>query len=302
MRVEIPIVLNLRIVPDAFFGALISGLEPSVVPALFPQTHARLMELARKGRALWSAKASQIPGTNGRPLRLGTGADDRMVRLDKTAFVNSIQIRQEDGESITVYSSDPQAECIESGTPGGIEIDLHKVLAYAPKARLTKPDKGGVSHRYLRVPFRHQLESLPSGVVRAMKDKSPYLVASTYSEPSIHDGSKSVTRFLYVPGAGRLKASEIQHVNSRVRNSKYLIGPDQAQRLTGLMRTGEKGHGAYLTIRTLSEANPEGWRVPAYDAQHLAEQTATQLRADSVNWFTEALKADALALVERVGR
>ena len=70
------------------------------------------------------------------------------------------------------------------------------------------------------------------------------------------------------------------------------IEPASIQRLAGLVRTGTAKHSQYLTIRTLSNANTEGWKIKGYEAQHLTDAVKTELLTISKDWFDESIKAD----------
>lgn len=297
-RLVIDVPLTLRLVPDVFMQRL-AELKREQLAGVFPHTLKRLGELGQVGASLWREKATQVPGTEGRPLRLGTGPDNPMVRLNRTNYANSIHVEpseDQDDHSLLIVSTDPQAVVIEKG---GKEINLHEVLAYAPKARLSQH-----GHRYLRVPFRHATTGpgssgqrfqtinpnggssvLPKTVQAAMKKKSPYLITGSYFErgPNVRKGMTQ--RFLYLRGPGCLKADEL-----------HALGIDPAeltgQRLVGLMRTGAQRHGQYLTIRTLSEANDRGWKIQPYPAQQVAADVANSIRALASDWFDEAVRHD----------
>lgn len=124
-------------------------------------------------------------------MRLGTGPGDRMVQLNRTAYAQSIRIEpvkvSPGAASVTVYSQDPQAGPIEDGSA---EMNLHDVLAYAPKAKRSK-----AGHRYLSIPFRwattapggpggQRFQSstnvLPKSVLDVMKSKRISRVTGTY--------------------------------------------------------------------------------------------------------------------------
>lgn len=300
--VEVP--LNLTVVPDAFVRRL-AELRQDQVASLFPNTIRRLGELVKVGQALWRERATKLPGAEGRPLRLGTGPTDPMVRLDRTAYANSIQLAPgPDAElSAILFSDDPQAAIIEQG---GAEIDLHAILAYAPKAYQGKKGK------YLHIPFRHATTEpggpsgqrfqtatnvLPQSVLEVMRHKKAWLIVGHKHEMGPNAMGPNlpgmVRRNVYTRRPGRLKGSELQALG---------IDPTsrEGRRLVGLMRAGKKGHRQYLTIRTLSEANPNGWRIPAYAAQAPALATAEDMRKLSSDWFDEALQADAQSWLQGV--
>lgn len=304
MRTVIEIPLNLTIVPDAFVQRL-SELRQDQVAALFPNTIRRLGDLAKVGQVLWQERATKIPGAEGRPLRLGTSAKDPMVRLDRTAYASSVQLAPgpESELSVIVYSDDPQAKVIEQG---GVEIDLHHILSYAPKAykgkkgkylhipvRFSTTEPGGRSGKrfqYLIPPSSSNV--LPAQVLAVMRRKRPWLITGHRMEPGAN--VPMVQRNIYTKRPGRLSAGELQALKQN---------PDspEGRRLIGLMRAGKNGHRQYLTIRTLSEANPNGWRIPAYSAQRVRDAVKADLNKLLPGWFDEALKADAQAWLDGAG-
>lgn len=304
-KLIIDVPLTIRLIPDVFMQRL-ADLKGDQLTAVFPYTMKRLGELGQVGASLWREKASQVPGAEGRPLRLGTGPADPMVRLNRTDYVNSIHVEpsQDQGDhALFIVSTDPQAVVIEKG---GVEIDLHKVLAYAPKARLSREGK-----KYLRIPFRHATTEpgshgqrfqvirpqgsnvLPKAVHAAMKKKSPYLITGSYLEQGPNVKKGKVQRFFYTKSDG-LKAQELKAMG---------IDPAEltGQRLVGLMRTGTKGHSQYLTIRTLSEANDHGWKIQPYQAQQVAANVANSIRALASDWFDESVRADVQNWLAQAG-
>lgn len=304
-RIEVQIPLTVFLPPQV--DRLIrEAFQPDAVAKLFPNTIRRLGELGQVGVTLWRERAVQIPGAEGRPLRLGPP----MVRLNRQEYANSIALQPaeviRDGLSAEIATADPQAKTIEEG---GTLIDLHAILAYAPKARQSKAGK-----KYLYIPFRHATTApggpggqrfqatsakwgsnvLPPNVLAVMQTKKPSQIVGSYFErgPNIRGGM--VQRFLYSRRPGRLTLQELTQLG-------YSAQSIEARKLTGLFRTGRAGHGAYLTIRTLSEANDKGWRIPPYQAQQLAHKTAADLRALGSDWFDGALKADAALWAAAVG-
>ena len=278
-------------------AALMRGIQPDAIQDLFPNTVRRLGELGREGQRLWMEKAMQIPGTDGRPLRLGTGPGDRMVFLNSSQYAQSITVEPvvSEGGDLTavVGTADRQAMTIEVGGP---EIDLHAVLQYSQKARMSK-----AGHKYLLVPFRHAATApggpggsrfqtasnvIPPRVLGIMRQKTSSLVArAKRSEPSVNYPGKLAKRNLYKRRGGSLTADDMAQAGSTDRN------------LLGMKRIGGKGHHGYITIRTLTQANPDGWRIRGYEAQHLASRTAEELQRMAETYFEDALKADAAGWV-----
>lgn len=293
---------------------IVAGIKKEMWPALFPNTLKQVESLAQQGTAIWREKATKIPGQEGRPLRLAP-----YVALNPTNYAASIvdEPMEDDptGLGYVVGSREEQALFIENGTPEDQQpMDLHMVLSHAPKARQGKNGK------YLRIPLRQPTTEpggaggqrfqahgarfgdgvLPPGVVRAMLKKNQYLITGHYQEPSIHHGGGMVTRNRYSKNPGRLTLAEINRISER---SKHAITPAYAKRITGLLRGGTKGHSQYLTIRTLSEANPQGWRIKAYPPQQVSEEVARELEAivESGSFFRDAMQADAKHIGEMVG-
>lgn len=290
---------------------VLMGMDQAHWPALFPNTLKQVEQLARTGAGIWREKATQLPGQEGRPLRI-----QPYVALSIPQYAASIvdQPNTDDpaGLGYVIGSAEEQAPLIEEGTPDDQRpMDLHLVLGTAPKARRNKQGK-----RYLRIPFRHATTApggpagqrfqgrpssvLPPAVVKAMQHKRRYLVTSRYQEPSIHPGGGVVTRFRYTK-PDPLTMDELTALNTRAH--KYTLSSEQVSRLAGLLKTGQKGHSQYLTIRTLSESNPRGWRVKGYTPKRLAESVAQEMErlvADGT-YFQKAMEADAQHISRMVG-
>lgn len=306
---NIPVTIQLSTTMPAGLERLMSeGLRPEDAARMFPNTIRRLTQLAQVGVDLWKEKAHAIAGAEGRPIKAG-GAGQPMVRLDRKSYEDSIVVGpyqpQQDGLRIEIYSDSPQAVPIEEGST---IIDLHAILPYARKAKMSKS-----GHRYLSIPFRHATTEpggqggsrfqsvsnrwgsnvLPPQVVAAMRKKKPSTVIGATTRPSVNYPGQSVTQHLYSPHPGRLTANELRRLG---------LSPlfPAGRKLVGLMRTGAAGHSSYITIRTLSEANPDGWRIPAYHAQRVAQSTARGLQALSSDWFDQAIRADLDAVLQSV--
>lgn len=293
-------------IPDVIARHVLGAFERSAGERTFPNAALALSRLAALGRDTWRMHAQQLPGREGRPLRLGTSANDPMVRLDQQELASSIVARPSSTFEWWVGSTSRQAETVEHGTPGGTPMDLHAVLPYAPKVRRSK--KG---HLYLRIPFRHATTSasegkgyrfqgptdehvLPRAVIHAMKNKRRYQIVGTYQEPSVsptHQG-RMVQRYLYSSNPGRLSEEELIRMG---------LPEKQIQRLTGLMRVGKARHGAYLTIRTLSQANPEGWRVSPYAAHPIMQQSMNAVGAQASSMIDDAIRRDIAEIANQVG-
>lgn len=301
-RFVVTIPLTLRWLPDARLTRLLQD-RPTTLE-VFPNTVRQVGALARTGVALWRERATKVAGAEGRPLTLGPP----MVRLDRSAYALSIglepMVEESQGVSVSIGSEDPQAKVIESG---GALIDLHEMLDYAPKAR-----RSTHGHKYLRIPFRHattapgpggqrfQAQSakwgsnvLPAKVLAAMQSKRRYLVTGSYYErgPNVRRGM--VLRHLY-SRPGRLTSQELTALG---------FGPQtiEGRKLAGLMRVGRERHGGYVTIRTLSQAQPAGWRIDAYRAQHAAQATAQDLEKLAPTYFDAAIREDLTALLTAGG-
>lgn len=312
VRVEVP--LTLTLVPPPFVQQMAGGMTSEQVQKIFPNVGKRMVALGNLAAETWKRKIWTIPGATGRPLKIGP-----YVGLNRETYSTSVYLAPDAWESdaltVTIYSDDKQAELIENG---GDEIDMHDVLPNSEKARMSKDGK-----LYLRIPFRHATQSaeggrvLPKAVIAAMRGKPKYLDISHRTDRSagVSTGRTNlpVERFRYTPNPGRLTAGDIAVINRKAQQ-KYLLPPGHqgpprpllistayASRLEGLMRTGGPRHGGYLTIRTLSQANLEGWRIPPYPAQRLVTAVAREIEQHLDGWFDDALAADVLSWMEQAG-
>lgn len=299
--------VTITIAAPALPKALADAVRPESVATLFPNTIIKLVELANKGVAIWRERALAIPGAEGRPLRLGTSLMDPMVRLNQFEYASSIALQpmEETGGPLeaVIGTSDRQAIPIEIGGP---EIDLHAILDYAPKARMSK--KG---NRYLLVPFRQATTApggsggarfqtptnvIPPRLLGIMRGKQASIITGHYLEhgpnraigPNTWQGQ--VQRNIYALGAGRLTKADLT-------TAGIAHDSPQAKQFLGMIRTGGPHNHGYITIRTLSQKNPAGWRVRGYPAQQLANKTAQELQRLAATWFDEALKLDAAGWV-----
>ncbi len=296
---------------DTLDRIFVQGMRRDAWSLLFPNTLQRVADLAREGAKIWKEKAVTLPGQEGRPLHLNP-----YVKLSIPDYAASISEEPTDssGLNYVIGSTDAQAPFIDDGVG---KLDLHDVLSTSIKAKTGKKGK------YLRIPLRHETTAsggagghrfqppksrpgqgiLTAGVIRAMASKPRYLRTAFLGRTPSEMPGKTVRQFAYSSAkAAQLTANELLAISQRAR--KHKLSDTDISRLTGLMHVGRKGHGHYLTIRTLSEAKTTGWIIPEYTPKKVSKFVVSKLEAllGQGNYFEDAMKADAAHIATLAGQ
>lgn len=278
-------------------GKLESMLARAIgdVGAVFPNSLRAISALAEAAQRRWIAYASgELPLPNGHRMRRHTGQ-----------YAESIQIEVDTGDGYVryvVYSDDPKAASLEWGTPAW---DMHKLLYSSHKARISK--KG---HRYLVIPFRwgtpgtlavgaYVGREMPQAVHTwwLQQDREDSWITGEYEEPSIQDENVKVRRFTYRWG-DRLTPKDVEELG---------LDPNEGvgKRLVGMVRMRNPEFGflrsEYMTFRTLSEANPEGWMHPGTPELGVARAVYEWVEQVYPSIMEQALEHDIEQLKKRVG-
>jgi hypothetical protein len=221
---------------------------------------------------------------------------------EKDAYAGSITWQMTGAYSAEVSTDYKYAEEIETGRPAR---DLKRMLDTSQKVRRTKDGR-----RFLVIPFRHNVSSMPAGVksmatkmqmsrvvaegmrptgevthlspkagMHAAAHQSPYL-----SNPATK-GATMVAKRMYDWG-GRLKRGALKDAG---------LDAAQAKRYAGMVRMNTSTPGgakssAYLTFRIMIEGS-SGWVIPAQPGLFIAQKVAAEMQPKAEAAFAEAIKA-----------
>lgn len=211
---------------------------------------------------------------------------------EKTAYMDSIQMKMTGPFSALVWSDYEHAEEIETGRPAR---DMKRMLDTSMKVRVSKNGK-----RYLVIPFRH---NAPGGSAHA-----PEMPAFVYAMAKQLTPSRVVGQGTRVSGTGAFDVKTKKHFlvtrNLYKWGESLSFGPDanprgmagwgRDKRYQGMYRflTTTPGGGrssSYLTFRTMMEGSP-GWIIPAQPGLHLAENVSREMQPLAEQAFTEAVR------------
>lgn len=269
---------------------------------VFPHLAHAVRVIAAQAHEDWVAYAL------GRPL-----PDGQIIRDRAGQYARSIVLHDTGPFSAEVKSDLAWATDIEQGTP---ERDMKKVLDTSFKVRRTKAGK-----RYLIIPFRHNVDTLPSGVVEFFKAGAASSVRSTYERQSGQIASVIGTR----------RAAKMQGFGGNLANDngrrvmvpgwRYAwgsklgkaalaslpgMGP-HASKLAGMYHFNNPGgaagggaragsNGQYITFRTMVEGS-SGWIAKAVPGKYPARTVADSLRPTAEQAFAAAMQADVESMI-----
>jgi hypothetical protein len=210
---------------------------------------------------------------------IGLAQDE--LRSSARAYIDAIQ--DVEVEETLVRSITLAAAWLPSAVESGVdEYDLRDTLLTSPKA---KESKGG--GKYMRVPFRH---GTPDSLGHAGKP-----MGSSYGPPGM--ASRGLFGQLSVDHAREFGA-DIYRAAKALRGKQRLgEGTSGAPKLaphhttdiyTGMqrrkeMKTNERtgkasAHTQYMTFRTISTKNPQGWLHPGIEPRKFAERVGEHVQ------------------------
>lgn len=191
---------------------------------------------------------------------------------EKDNYSSTIDIQMTGPYSALVDSDYKYAEQIETGRP---PYDLKKMLQTSNKTRMSKAGK-----KYLIIPFRHNVASMPKEVRIAAKQLAPSRVTGMGTRVSATGVTVPQAKYAW---GGRLKAG---------------AAPGMLRKHAGMVRfdisTPKMARSSYLTFRVMSETSA-GWIIPAQPGQHIVKGVVDKLRPMAEAAFAKALIADAQA-------
>ncbi len=220
---------------------------------------------------------------------------------EKDPYAASITWTMTGPYSAEVSTEYKYAEEIETGRPAR---DLKKMLDTSEKVRRTKSGK-----RFLVIPFRHTLSSMPSAVkVRANKMAMSSVIAqglrasgeiTTLSPTSGMKAAKKQSPYLMNPvtRSEKMVTSRSYQWGGRLTQAGLKqagVDSAMAKRYAGMVRMNTSTPGgakssAYMTFRIMMEGS-NGWIVPATPGLFIAKKVAEDIQPKAEAAFREAIK------------
>lgn len=260
-------------------------INTQLTAQVFPHLAHAVRVIAAQAHEDWVAYAK------GQPLPSG-----QVIRDRHGQYARSILLHDTGPFSAEVRSDLAWARGIEDGMPAR---DMKKVLDTSFKVRRTKSGK-----RYLIIPFRHNVNSLPSGVVEFFKAGAASSVRSTYERRSGQLASDVATRKqVMVPGwryawGSKLGKEAVASLPGMGPHAGKLVGMYHFANPGGAAGGGARAgsHGQYLTFRTMVEGS-SGWIAKAVPGKYPARTVAEQLRPVAEQLFAAAMQADVESMM-----
>ncbi len=214
---------------------------------------------------------------------------------EKDAYAGSISYRMTGEFSATIEATYKHAVEIETGRP---QRDLKKMLDTSMKVRRTKDGT-----RFLIIPFRHNVKSMPQDVRTAAKALTPSsivgrgqrrageIVSARVGMGMLPLGEK---RQRQSPFASDLKTKKAAMVERRDYSwGGRLEGANVPRNMQGMVRmnnsTPGQNRSSYLTFRVMSEKS-RGWIIPAQPGQFIAQKVAADMQPKAEAAFAEAVR------------
>ncbi|EIW6162820.1 hypothetical protein MF451_003817 [Salmonella enterica subsp. enterica serovar Saintpaul] len=215
---------------------------------------------------------------------------------EKDQYAQSISWKMTGDFSGYVEATYKYAKEIEEGRPSR---DLKRMLGTSLKVRRTQ--KGA---RFLVIPFRHNLKSMPP----ALQEQAKALTASKVtgmtqrrSGEIIGFGMKPAkvqTQFLSNPKThGPMMVNQAQYKWGN-RIAAGFFGPNPKGKVdiaAGMVRmdtsSGKSKSSAYMTFRVMSEKS-KGWIVPPQPGQWLARDVIQKIQPEAEKLFQKAMALD----------
>lgn len=259
---------------------------------LFENLSGAVARVAEYGMAGWGKLVDQAP----------------IWSAEKAAYKKSLQWKMTGPYSAEIWSDYKLADGIENGRP---PYDLKKMLNTSAKVRRTKDGR-----RFLVIPMRHNVDSMPSSVATAAKG----LEASTIIKDTLRPAGQVVNlspttgmtptrrqpRFMSDTGTKKtfMVASRVYNWGDRLHLADKRLSKQTRRLYAGMVRfdttaSGKAPSSSYLTFRIMMEGS-KGWVVRARPGLQLARKLTDSLRPVAQAEFMAAMEIDIKSAAEQV--
>ena len=261
---------------------------PQPVEACLPVARRALEMVGKEAQARWKNMIE---------------TSDKIHDRWKGDYINSIIVEMAAPLQVSVYSEWEYAYEIENGRPSR---DLKRMLDTSMKVRVSTSKKNA-GKRYLIIPFRHTLKSMPAAVQSAAKMLTKSQVTGMGLRVSGQVRNDLKGRWGTVAQDRERRGAGVSpHSGFLVSQRKYLWGgrlPDglalkeashhKTDRFAGMVRmnasSGKSRSSVYLTFRTMMEGSP-GWVTKPVPGVFQMPELAREIEPFAQSSITEALR------------
>lgn len=210
-----------------------------VQEAALTQARQALQRIGLDARARWSDMIERTPS---------------LSPEQKADYLNSLTVEKVGPLQVSIYSDWQYAYEIENGRPSR---DLKRMLDTSMKARVSTSKKNA-GKRYLIIPFRHSLSSMPEPVRAAAKMLTKSEVTGMGARQSGTGAWDVKTRAPVLVAKRKYKWGDRLPAGLALKSAPY----HKTDRYAGMVRmntsAGKAKSSAYLTFRTMMEGSA-GW-------------------------------------------
>lgn len=217
---------------------------------------------------------------------------------EKDAYAATISYRMTSDMSAVVESDYRHASEIENGRP---PRDLKKMLDTSLKVRRTKSGT-----RFLIIPMRHNVSSMPSAVYAQAMGLAPSSIIGQGRRRAGEIVTSAIGVGMFPVSAKEQRANPFAtstqtRKTATVNRNIYSWGDKlvsgslsgKGDRFSGMYRFNTSTPGAprstYLTFRVMSE-NSKGWIVPAQPGQQIVKKVVDEMQPVAEKVIQEAFK------------
>ncbi|EDY2030035.1 hypothetical protein GTB64_004477 [Salmonella enterica] len=225
----------------------------------------------------------------------------KLWSVEKDAYAQSISWKMTGDFTGYVEATYKYAKEIEEGRPAR---DLKRMLGTSLKVRRTK-----TGSRFLVIPFRHNLKSMPPALAAQAKALSASSITGmgqrrsgeitalspAFGMRALGEKRQKRSPFLSNPATkGAMMVSQAQYKWGG-RIAAGFFGPNpkgKSDIAAGMVRmdtsSGKQKSSAYMTFRIMSEKS-QGWIVPSQPGQYIARGVTEKIKPEAEKLFSKAM-------------
>lgn len=255
------------------FHVTVSNATP---PAdILPKARHALQRIGLDARARWADMIEQTPS---------------IPREQKAEYIASLTVEQTGPLQVSVYSDWKYAYEIENGRPSR---DLKRMLDTSMKVRVSTSKKNA-GKRYLVIPLRHSLNSMPGPVRAAVKMLKKSEVTGMGARQSGTGAWDIQTKAPFLVPQRKYRWGDRLPAGLALKASPH----HKTDRYAGMIRmntsAGKGRSSAYLTFRTMMEGSP-GWVTKPVPGVYHVKSVAAEIEPIAKAMLQDALKAPSRA-------